>query len=122
MLTRRRYLENPVGWTGDPTPEQKRDAIERLKTAVTKQLPSLARRRLREEPQPSWYEAWIPRDTGSTIVRRIRIEGIFQRQVPIPDARGDKTVLDFMKEIENAIATALSDFEAAVTAKAQPPT
>ena len=117
-----RYLENPVGWTGDPTPEQKRDAIERLKTAVTKQLPSLARRRLREEPQPSWYEAWIPRDTGSTIVRRIRIEGIFQRQVPIPDARGDKTVLDFMKEIENAIATALSDFEAAVTAKAQPPT
>ena len=112
-------MESPVGWTGDPTPEQKRDAIERLKTSVTKQLPELARRRLREEPQPSWHEAWLPRGTGSTDTRRFRIEGIYQRQVPIPDARGDKIVVDFMKEIESAIAIALSEFEATVKAEAQ---
>lgn len=112
-----RFLESPIAWSGDPTTEQKRDAIERLKTAVSKQLPDLARKRLREQPQPSWQEAWLPRGDGSTVTRRIRIEGIYQRQVPIPDARGDKAVLEFMNEIENAVQRALTDFKAAVAAE-----
>jgi hypothetical protein len=114
-----RFLESPIGWTGEPTPEQKRDAIERLKTAVARQLPDLTRRRLREHAQSSWHEAWVPRGTGSTITRRIRIEGIYQRQVPIPDARGDATVVDFMNEIQQAVTTALAEFEADVKAAAQ---
>ena len=114
-----RFLVSPIGWTGDPTPEQKRDAIERLKTAVTKQLPDLARRRLREQPQSSWHEAWVPRGNGSTVTRRIRIEGIYQRQVPIPDARGDETVVEFMNEMEHAVKTALTEFETQVKAEAQ---
>ena len=114
-----RFLEGPIGWPGDPTPEQKRDAIERLKTAVTKQLPDLARRRLREQPQPSWHEAWVPRGTGSTITRRIRIEGIYQRWVPIPESRGDQAVVDFMNEMEHAVNTALQEFEAQVKAEAE---
>jgi hypothetical protein len=109
-----RFLENPINWSDDPTPEQKRDAIERLKSAVTKQLPELVRKRLREQPQSSWRDAWMPRGAGSTSTRRIRIEGIFQRQVPIPDARGDKTVIEFMKEIEGLVQTALDEFEAQV--------
>jgi hypothetical protein len=114
-----RFLEGPTDWTGDPTPEQKRDAIERLKTAVTKQLPDLVRRRLREQPQPSWHEAWVPRGTGSTSTRRIRIEGIYERWVPIPDARGDQSVVDFMNEMEEVVRTALDEFEAQVKAEAQ---
>ncbi|MEO8155139.1 MAG: hypothetical protein ABI605_18890 [Rhizobacter sp.] len=113
-----RFLEGPIGWTGDPTPEQKRDAIERLKTAVTKQLPDLARRRLREQPQPAWQEAWVPRGAGSSITRRIRIEGIYQRWVPIPESRGDQAVVDFMSEMEQAVNSALRDFEAEVRAEA----
>ena len=112
-----RFLESPIGWTGDPTSEEKRDAIEQLKTAITKNLPELARRRLREQPQPSWYDAWIPRGAGSTITRRIRIEGIYQRWVPIPDARGDLTVLDFVREVEQVVTVALADFRAQVEAK-----
>lgn len=112
-----RFLESPIAWSGDPTPEQKRDAIERLKTAVTRQLPDLARKRLREQPQPAWQEAWAPRGAGSTVTRRIRIEGIYQRQVPIPDARGDKSVLDFMNEMEAAVQRALAEFEAEVKAE-----
>ncbi len=114
-----RFLEGPIEWTGDPTPEQKRDAIERLKTAVTKQLPDLSRRRLREQPQSSWHEAWVPRGTGSTETRRIRIEGIYQKQVPIPHARSDKTVIDFVDEIEQAVNIALTEFEMQVKAEAQ---
>lgn len=113
-----RFLESPIGWSGDPTPEQKRDAIERLKTAVTRQLPDLARRRLREQPQPSWQAAWSLRGAGSTITRRIRIEGIYQRQVPIPNARGDKAVLEFMKEMEDAVQQALALFKTEVEQQA----
>ena len=111
-----RFLENPIRWGGDPTPEQKRDAIERLKTAVAKKLPDIVNQRLREEPTTSWREAWLPRGARSTDTRRIRIEGIYQQQVPIPDARGGKTVLDFMKKIEEIVDEALREFEAQVKA------
>jgi GTPase Era involved in 16S rRNA processing len=109
-----RYLERPIGWTGDPTPEQKRDAIEQLKTAVTQQLPELVRRRLREEPQMLWQQAWAPRGTDSTITRRILIEGIYERWVPIPESRGDQAVLDFIEEMERLVRTALDEFEGRV--------
>lgn len=111
-----RTLENPTGWTGNPTPEQKRDVIERLKTAVAEKLPNLVRRRLREEPQLSWHEAWLPRGARSTDTRRFRIEGIFQQQVPIPDARGDKIAIDFTNEIEDVMKKELREFEAQVKA------
>lgn len=119
-----RFLESPIGWTGDSTPEDKRDAIEQLKTAITRNLPELARRRLREQPQHSWHDAWVPRGAGSTITRRIRIEGIYQRWVPIPDARGDLAVLDFVREVEQVVTVAIEDFRAQVAAKSNsaPPT
>ncbi|WP_334187827.1 hypothetical protein [Noviherbaspirillum sp.] len=112
-----RFLEGPIGWTGDSTPEEKRDAIERLKTAVTQRLPTLARKRLREHPQPAWHEAWVPRGAGSTIERRIRIEGIYQRWVPIPDARGDLAVVDFINEVETVVTMALDDYRAQAVAE-----
>lgn len=114
-----RFLESPIGWSGDPTPEQKRDAIERLKSAVAKQLQDLARTRLRERPQPLWKEAWEPRGTGSTITRRIRIEAIYERWVPIPDARGDQSDIEFMAEVEQIVRTARTEFEAMVKADEQ---
>lgn len=114
-----RYLESPISWSGDPTPEQKRDAIERLKNAVARQLPDLARRRLRENPQPAWNEAWMPRGLGSTATRRLLIEGIYQRWVPIPEARGDQLVLEFIKEIEDLVNAALHEFRQQVEAEAR---
>ena len=53
----------------------------------------------------------MPRGTGSATTRRIRIDGIYQRQGPIPNARGDETVVEFMKEMKDMIETALIDFE-----------
>ncbi len=53
------------------------------------------------------------------MTRRIRIEGIYQRQVPIPDARGDETVVEFMNEMEHAVRTALAEFEIQVKGEAQ---
>lgn len=104
-----------MAWSGNPTPEEKRFAIEWLKTAVTRQLAALARRRLREKPQTEWYDAWAPRGAGSTTTRRIRIEGIYQRWVPIPESRGDQAVIDFMQEVEQVVNTALDEFRQVAT-------
>lgn len=115
-LATSRFLESPISWSGEPTPEQQRDAIERLKSAVARKLPALARKRLREQPQLAWQDAWLPRGTGSTATRRILIEGIYERWVPVPDARGDQTVVEFMGEIERVVQEALAEFEAEVKA------
>jgi hypothetical protein len=68
-------------------------------------------------PNPHGTNAWIPRGAGSTITRRIRIDGIYQRWVPIPDARGDLAVLDFVSEVEKVVTGALEDFQEKVEAK-----
>lgn len=111
-----RFLETPIGWSGSPTPEQKRETIDRIKTAVTKQLPKLSTRRLREQPQPVWHEAYALRGTGSTFDRRMRIEGIYERWVPIPDARGDRLVYEFLNEVKEVVIGAVVAVEQEVRA------
>lgn len=62
---------------------------------------------------------YTARSAAITATRRIRIEGIYQRWVPIPGSRGDQAVVDFMNEIEQVVGTALKDFEVQVKAEAQ---
>lgn len=111
-----RFLESPIAWSGNPTPEQKRDTIDRIKAAVAKQLPGLSNRRLREQPQPVWLGAYALRGSGSTFDRRMRVEGIYERWVPIPDARGDVTAFEFMEEVKALLTDAISDVQKAVEA------
>ena len=114
-----RYLEAPVSWEGAPTAEQKREIVEQLKNSVTKKLPELSRKRLRESAQTSWHEAWIPRGGGSTLARRSLIEGIYQRQVPVPNARGDVSVVEFIKEIESIVNESLNELQDRLDTKKQ---
>ena len=111
-----RFLETPLGWSGNPTSEQKRETIDRIKTAVTKQLPQLSTRRLREQPQPVWHEAYALRGTASTFERRMRIEGIYERWVPVPDARGDRLVYEFMNEVKEVVIKSVKAIELEVRA------
>ena len=111
-----RFLETPIGWSGHPTPEQMRETIDRVKTAVAVQLPILSMHRLREQPQPTWHEAYSLRGTGSTFERRIRIEGIYERWVPIPDARGDRPVFEFLNEVKEVVMGAVGKVEEDVRA------
>ena len=111
-----RFLETPIGWSGSPTAEQKRETIDRIKTAVTKQLPKLSTRRLRDQPQPFWHEAYSLRGVGSTFERRMRIEGIYERWVPVPDSRGDRLVYEFLNEVKDVVIGSVSAVEQEVRA------
>jgi ethanolamine utilization protein EutP (predicted NTPase) len=106
-----RFLETPIDWSGNSTAEQKRATIDRIKTAVTQQLPTLCRHRLREQPQPIWHAAYSLRGAGSTFERRMCIEGIYERWVPVPDARGDRLVFDFLSEVKGVVTSSVSKVE-----------
>ena len=111
-----RFLETPIGWSGKATHDQQRETIDRIKAAVAQELPKLSNHRLREQPQPVWHEAYSLRGAGSTFERRMRIEGIYQRWVPIPDARGDRTVFEFLHEVKAVVLGAVSAVEREVQA------
>lgn len=109
-----RFLETPLRWSGNPTPDQKRETIDRIKVIVTQKLPMLSARRLREQPQPAWQEAYSLRGAGSTFERRMRIEGIYARWVPVPDARGDQLVFEFLKEVKEVVMTGIEEIKSQV--------
>lgn len=102
-----RYLESPLSWSADPTEDQKRETIDRIKTVVTKKLPKLSKNRLRVQARPAWREAYSVRGQGSTIQRQLHIEGIYQRWVPIPDSCGDKWAFEFLNEVKEVVTSAI---------------
>ncbi len=114
-----RFLEKPIGWSGNSSLEQKRETIDRIKTAVTQKLPALSKRRLREQPQAAWYEAWSLRGTGSTFKRRQRIEDIYEQWVPIPGECDDRSAFEFLNEMKEIVMTAVKDVEEEVRAANQ---
>lgn len=106
-----RFLETPIGWSGNSSPEQKRETIDRIKTEVARRLPNLSKYRLREQPQSAWHDAHSLRGAGSTFERRMRIEGIYERCVPVPNARGDRLVFEFMNEMKEVVLSAVRIIE-----------
>ena len=84
-----RFLESPVRWEGNPSAEDKRAILERVKERVSGELVQFCNRQLREEPQPQWLEAYAFRGRGSTFDRKVKIEALYERQVPIPGDGSD---------------------------------
>lgn len=106
-----RFLENPIEWSGNPTEEQKRETIDRIKAAITQKIPEFSRHRLRDAPQPAWHDAYALRGNSSTFDRRQRINNIYAQYVPIPDAKGDRLVFEFLNEIKGIVMNAIDEIE-----------
>ena len=113
-----RFLETPLEWTGSPTEGQKREVLEKMKASVTPELAALCRRLLREVPQPQWQTAYALRGTGSTFDRRMQIEAIYERRVPIPHSTSGKEAQDFIDEIARVVLGAVERVEEEVRASA----
>jgi hypothetical protein len=112
-----RFLETPIGWSGSPTPEQKREMIDRIKSKVTQDLPILSTSRVRDQPQPQWHEAYSLHGKGTTKERASRIEGIFERFVPVPDAVSvDRQVWEFLDEVKAVVTKAVDEIKQEISA------
>ena len=109
-----KFLESPTTWQGTPTDGEKRDIIDRIKAEVTKGLTALSQRRLRTHPQPQWQSAYAFRGTGSTIDRKLAVESIYARWVPIPRSAGDSASQEFLSEVKPVVSGAIDAIRAEV--------
>jgi hypothetical protein len=66
---------------------------------------------LREKPQPQWQEAYAFRGTGSTFDRKMKIEALYERWVPIPANEADD-----MQHVQEFIETAKKLVKSAINA------
>ena len=111
------FLETPISWSGNPTSDQKRETIDRIKSKVTKDIPLLSNRRLREQAQLQWNEAYSLQGNGTTRVRAHIIEGIFEKFVPVPDAASvDQQVWEFLDEVKGIVLKAIDEIKQEITA------
>jgi hypothetical protein len=103
-----RFLETPTNWDGNPTADEKRQIIDHIKeVVVSKSLPALASRRLRDQPQPQWQGAYAYRGPGSTRDRRNAVESIYSRWVPVPTGAADSDTEDFLSDVKGQVVAAI---------------
>jgi hypothetical protein len=98
-----RFLETPLEWSGQPTEEEKREVIDQIKSLVKEQIAVLSKQRLRENPRPAWQSAYGLGGRGSTFDRKIQVETIYERWVPIPHSGSDKETQQFLDEVKNIV-------------------
>jgi hypothetical protein len=115
-----KFLENPVDWNGDPSPDDKRLILDRIKGAVSNELTRFCGLQLREKAQPDWQIAYAFRGTGSTFDRRLKIESLYERWVPEPANEADdmRHIHDFVETLKRVVASAIAETRKAIDAEA----
>jgi hypothetical protein len=106
-----RFVENPIGWKGTPSPEDKRVILDRIKAAVSKRLARFCVLQLREKAQPDWQVAHAFRGTGSTFDRRVKIESLYERWVPEPANEADdmQHIQEFIQVVKRIVTSAIDE-------------
>lgn len=114
-----RFVENPVRWEGSPSSEDKRFILDRIKATVSHELARFCPQQLREKPQPQWQEAYAFRGTGSTLDRKMKIEALFERWVPIPANEADdmQHVQEFIDTVKKLVRSAIDATRDALVAE-----
>jgi hypothetical protein len=106
-----RFVENPVGWTGSPDPDDKRIILDRIKSAVSKRLARFCALQLREKAQPDWQIAYGYRGDGSTFDRRMKIESLYERWVPDPANDGEdmQYIQEFIHDVKQVVIVSINE-------------
>ena len=99
-------LQRPVRWEGcDPDDNQRLAIIDQISNAVTQRLFDLTTRRLKDDVQNAWLEAYAQRGTGSTFVRAgIIADKVYGRGAPIPTVAASRDQNSFMADVATLVA------------------
>jgi hypothetical protein len=116
-----RFLENPIDWDGDSTPEDRRLILDRIKAAVSRKLTQFCVRQLRHKAQPDWQVAYAFRGDGSTFDRRLKIESLYERWVPEPANEADdmRHVQEFVEAVKHVVTSAIGETKQALVAESE---
>lgn len=114
-----RFIENPIGWDGNPSAEDRRLILDRIKAAVSQKLTAFCVRQLRAKAQPDWQTAYAFRGTGSTFDRRLKIESLYERWVPEPanDADDMQHVQEFIEGVKLVVTSAIEETQHVLAAE-----
>jgi hypothetical protein len=106
-----RFLENPIGWEGEPTSAEKREILDRIKAAVSQKLGQFCTLQLRERAQPDWHVAYGFRGDGSTLDRKMKIESLYERWVPEPTNESDdmQHIQQFIDAVKTLVSSAIDE-------------
>ena len=106
-----RFIENPIGWNGSPSQEEKRFILDHIKGAVSKKLARFCVLQLREKAQPDWQIAYGFRGSGSTFDRRSKIESLYERWVPEPVNEADdmQHIQEFIDGVKRLVTSAIDE-------------
>ncbi|TDD20772.1 ATP-binding protein [Kribbella turkmenica] len=98
-------LQRPVRWDGgEPGDDEKQAVIDALSNAVTNRLVDLSKRRLGEDVQRGWQEAYAQHGRGSTFERaRIIASEVYDRGVPVPTVSASPDQNRFLKDIAKLV-------------------
>ena len=97
-------------WQGNPSAEDKRRILEQVKENLSTELIRFCNLQLREKPQAQWHEAYAFRGRGSTFDRRIKIEALYERQIPVPGGESDdvQKVQGLIDAVKNLVKSAIN--------------
>jgi GTPase Era involved in 16S rRNA processing len=103
-----RFVDNPSDWEGSEVNETNKAAVSnRIKQKVTDGLTELVKTRLWRNPLSMWQEANEFKGRGTTWERKQKVDSIYQRYVPIPEAIADKATKDFLAELRMLVVDAI---------------
>ena len=83
--------------------EKKNILANQIKTKLVQEINSLINKRLREDARQQWGTAFSYSGTGSTHPRKIEIEGIYDRYIPIPQLPMNKDAKDLIDDVETVL-------------------
>jgi len=106
-------LQRPVRWEGgEPDDDQKQVLIDGMSNATTRKLMQLTRRRLAEDVQLGWQEAYIQSGRGSSFARaRIIAADVYDRGAPIPTVTASPDQNRFLKDVASLVADVAEEFD-----------
>jgi hypothetical protein len=103
-------LQRPVRWDGDPSDDDKQQIVESISNAFTGPLFALTTRRLKDDVQTAWLEAYSLSGRGSTFVRARHIsDRVYGRGAPIPTVAASREGTEFLREIADLVDRVATD-------------
>ncbi|MDD5215078.1 MAG: hypothetical protein PHQ03_06020 [Methylococcales bacterium] len=90
--------------------EEKNQLANQIKAKLNMEISKLINKRLLEDAKPQWGVAYRYNGIGSTHPRKIEIEGIYDKQIPIFQSPMSKEAKDLIEAIEDVLKEITDSF------------
>jgi energy-coupling factor transporter ATP-binding protein EcfA2 len=101
------FIQNPLAWTTaePPTDDEKQQVYDEFAAKMSSRARDIAARRIRDDSQRAWQEAYSQRGPGSTYLRASIIkEKVYDEAAPVPGITPSPGRNSFLREVMDAVA------------------